>query len=152
MMDLDVLILSLRGVLIFCLYAFLIFVLVVVWRDTTGSGADRAAAASGPPSARLSVVAPGGSGLPAGSQFTLVANGTLGRTEPNSIVIPDPAVSARHCRLTFRQGQWWVEDLGSANGTYLNGKRVTDAAAVRDGDSVEVAQVKLVMETTWVST
>jgi hypothetical protein len=148
MIDLDLLVLSLRGVLIFCLYAFLIFTLVVFWRDTSGAGADRGASSFGPPSARLSVVEPGGSGLPVGRQFILVANGTLGRTEPNSIVISDPAVSARHCRLLYRQGQWWLEDLGSANGTYLNGKPVTVSTTVRDGDVVEVAQVKLVMETT----
>ena len=146
-MDLDLLVLAFRGVLVFCLYAFLLFALVVVWRDTSGSVADRGAAPSGTPSARLVLVEAGGSGLPVGSEFVLVANGTLGRTEPNSIVIPDPAVSARHCRLSFRKGQWWVEDLGSANGTYLNGKPVAASTAVSDGDVVEVAQVKLVMET-----
>ena len=83
-----------------------------------------------------------------GSQFDLVANGTLGRTEPNSIVIPDPAVSARHCRLAYRRGQWWIDDLGSANGTRVNGNLVTGSTVLNDGDVVEVAQVKFVMETT----
>jgi hypothetical protein len=147
MMDLDVLVLALRGVLVFCLYAFLLLALVVVWRDTSGSAADRGGVPSATPSARLVVVEAGGSGLPLGSEFVLVANGTLGRTAPNSIVIPDPAVSARQCRLSFRKGQWWLEDLGSANGTFLNGKPVAASTAVSDGDVVEVAQVKLLMET-----
>lgn len=146
MMDLDVLVLALRGALVFCLYGFLMFTLVVVWRDASDSGADRGAELSRTPSARLVVVEAGGSGLTVGSQFVLVANGTLGRTEPNSIVIPDPAVSARHCRLSFRKGQWWIEDLGSANGTYLNGKPVAATTVLSDGDFVEVAQVKLTME------
>lgn len=146
MMDLDVLVLALRGVLVFCLYAFLLLALVVVWRDTSDAGAVRGGQAAPAPSARLIVVEAGGSGLPVGSQFVLVANSTLGRTEPNSIVIPDPAVSARHCRLSFRKGQWWIEDLGSANGTFLNGKAVAAAMALSDGDVVEVAQVKFIME------
>lgn len=146
MMDLDVMVLVLRGALVFCLYAFLLLALVVVWRDTSDPGTVRGSQLARAPSARLVVVEAGGSGLPVGSQFVLVANGTLGRTEPNSIVIPDPAVSARHCRLSFRKGQWWIEDLGSANGTYLNGKPVAATTVLSDGDFVEVAQVKLTME------
>jgi pSer/pThr/pTyr-binding forkhead associated (FHA) protein len=148
MMDLDVLVLALRGILIFCLYGFLIFTLVVVWRDTSDRRTDRTAEPSMTPSAQLVVVDAGGSGLAAGTQFVLVANGTLGRTELNSIVIPDPAVSARHCRLSYRKGQWWIDDLGSANGTRVNGNLVTASTLLNDGDVVEVAQVKFVMETT----
>jgi hypothetical protein len=147
MMDLDVVVLALRGVLVFSLYAFLLLALVVVWRDTSGFVSDRGGEPSRTASARLVVVEAGGSGLPVGSEFLLVANGTLGRTEPNSVVVPDPAVSARHCRLSFRKGHWWIEDLRSANGTYLNGKPVAEVTALRDGDVVELAQVKLVMET-----
>jgi hypothetical protein len=146
MMDLDVLVLALRGVLVFCLYAFVILTLVVVWRDTTGPDSGGGPEAPGARSARLVVLEAGGSGLTIGSQFELVANGTLGRTEPNSVVVPDPAVSARHCRLAFRRGRWWIEDLRSANGTYVNGKLLTASTILNDGDVVEVAQVKLVME------
>jgi hypothetical protein len=145
-MDLDVVALALRGMLVACLYAFLVFALVVVWRDASDAGTDRDLGAFRMPSARLVVVEPGGSGLEAGRQFVLVANGTLGRTAPNSIVIPDPAVSARHCRLSVRKGQWFIEDLGSANGTYLNGKRLAAGEALTDGDAVNVAQVKLLVE------
>jgi hypothetical protein len=146
MIDLDVLVLALRGVLVFCLYAFLMLTLVVVWRDTSDANSVGGAGESGALSARLVVLEAGGSGLAIGSQFELVANGTLGRTEPNSIVVPDPAVSARHCRLSFRKGQWWLEDLGSANGTFVNGKLLTASTPLNDGDVLEVAQVKLVLE------
>ncbi len=148
MIDADLLVLALRGVLLFCLYGFLLFALIVVWRDTGAPAVVREADMASAPPARLVVLDPGGSGLPVGIDFVLAANSTVGRAEPNSIVIPDPAVSARHCRFSVRDGQWWLEDLGSANGTYINGKQVVGVVQVSDGDVVEVSRVSLSMEIT----
>jgi hypothetical protein len=50
---------------------------------------------------------------------------TFGRTIENDIVVTDGTVSRHHARLVFHQGQWFVEDLHSANGTFVNGVRVT---------------------------
>ena len=61
----------------------------------------------------------------------------IGRAEENHLHLHcDSSVSARHARVVIEGGQYWLEDLGSTNGTFLNGdlvNRVTELA-LRDGD------------------
>ena len=72
----------------------------------------------------------------------------IGRDPANDIVLTDAAVSRQHC--TIRVGEViTVEDMASANGTHLNGKRVTDAAAMGDGDRLTVGTVTLVLWREW---
>jgi pSer/pThr/pTyr-binding forkhead associated (FHA) protein len=68
---------------------------------------------------------------------------TLGRAVENDVVIAAKRVSREHARLT-RQG-WRVvlEDLGSTNGTFLNGARVVAPVQLRDGDRIELGGVAL---------
>lgn len=61
---------------------------------------------------------------------------TIGRRPPAEVVLQDEAVSGRHARLARRDGEWTVEDLGSTNGTYVNGARLTAPAPLRPGDIV----------------
>ena len=49
----------------------------------------------------------------------------IGRTRASSIQIKDPAVSEKHGEIAFMQGEWKIRDLGSSNGTFLNGKEIT---------------------------
>jgi hypothetical protein len=65
-------------------------------------------------------------GALAGTRLTLgEAPITIGRAEDSTLVITDDYASARHARLVPRAGQWFVEDLGSTNGTYLDRAKVT---------------------------
>ncbi len=50
----------------------------------------------------------------------------VGRAPSNDIVIGDPATSGRHCRIEVRQGAYWISDLGSTNGTLVNGEPIID--------------------------
>jgi FHA domain-containing protein/uncharacterized protein DUF1707 len=61
---------------------------------------------------------------------------TLGRDRRSGFVFSDPTVSRSHARLRHDQGTWWLADLGSANGTRLNGYLVADEVEVRPGDRV----------------
>src|ERR1700681_4098212 len=47
----------------------------------------------------------------------------VGRNRDCDVVIACPSVSGRHCELQFRDGAWWVRDLGSKNGTAVNGSK-----------------------------
>jgi hypothetical protein len=62
----------------------------------------------------------------------------LGRAADCHVVIAGPSVSSRHARLRWQQGQLFVEDLGSANGTFVDGERVQQPTLVRIGQDVRL--------------
>lgn len=95
---------------------------------------------------RLVVVA-SPSGEPAeGTSLALDAIATIGRDVNNAVVVEDQFVSAEHAILTFRGRAWYVEDLDSTNGTFVNGSPVEGVAPLGFGDVVQVGQVRLRLE------
>ncbi|MFQ3567900.1 MAG: FHA domain-containing protein [Aggregatilineales bacterium] len=73
---------------------------------------------------------------------------TLGRDITNDIVINDPEVSRHHMRMTRAVGGFTIEDLGSTNGTFINGQRLTGARPLRPGDMIGLGEtVTLAYET-----
>lgn len=66
---------------------------------------------------------------------------TLGRRSTNSVVISDNAVSGEHCRLTYSDGKVIVEDMGSTNGTILNGEKIT-VSEIKNGDVLILGKTK----------
>lgn len=69
---------------------------------------------------------------------------TIGRDEASSIRLGDARVSRRHARLYRQGGGWWIGDLGSANGTWVNGERVQESA-LSSGDRIQVGGTELLM-------
>ena len=67
----------------------------------------------------------------------------IGRDPGSDIVITNDTVSAQHARLIYRQKQWWVEDLGSTNGTYLNEDLLETAAVIITGDTLRFGEFKI---------
>src|SRR5262245_63693311 len=74
------------------------------------------------------------------------AESVVGRLKGSDLRIPSAQVSRRHCRLYQQDDFLMVEDLGSANGTYLNGERVDEAQIVRPGDHLEVGPVTFLVK------
>lgn len=71
----------------------------------------------------------------------------LGRDLANDITIGDPEVSRRHARFFMRDDNIFVEDLGSTNGTFLNGERISSPKQLRVGDVITLGEnVVLVFE------
>ena len=67
----------------------------------------------------------------------------IGRADDSTLVLTDDFASSRHARLTNRSGQWYVEDLGSTNGTLVNGRRIT-RQPLADGDVIRIGHSVLV--------
>lgn len=67
----------------------------------------------------------------------------IGRGLDDGLVILDPTTSRRHAALELRDGAWWLRDFGSANGTYVEGRRIDGETRLRDGDQVRFGEVKL---------
>lgn len=65
----------------------------------------------------------------------------IGRSPSASLTIASPTVSSQHAELQFEQGELHVRDLGSTNGTFVNGQRVADATSIRSGDLLQVAEI-----------
>jgi FHA domain/Domain of unknown function (DUF1707) len=66
----------------------------------------------------------------------------IGRSSACQIVLGDDTVSRRHAELRFVDGRWMLRDLGSSNGTYVNGRFVTEAE-VRAGDVIHLGGCEL---------
>jgi len=88
------------------------------------------------------------SGPTPGAAFTLEDDQiTIGRDSTNGIVINDAEVSRRHARLTFQGGKYVLEDLGSTNGTFVNGQRLAGPRVLKPGEVVSFGeQIVLVFE------
>jgi len=85
-----------------------------------------------------------------GATFTLEGDQlNIGRDSSNEIVINDAEVSRRHARLTFQGGKYVLEDLGSTNGTFVNGQRLAGPRVLKAGEVVSFGeQIVLVFEVT----
>ncbi len=72
---------------------------------------------------------------------------TIGRDPSNSIHIADAEVSRRHARLMFQGGRYVLEDLGSTNGTFVNGRRISAPYVLKPGDVISLGEsISLVFE------
>jgi pSer/pThr/pTyr-binding forkhead associated (FHA) protein len=148
---------SLLTIFKFCflavLYLFFFRVLRAVWAELGGARAAAVSVTQAPrrtPSKRSSRGAKNGSRLrvvePAerrGQTYELDDELTLGRATGCQVTVDDNYVSQLHARVFRREGQFYIEDLGSTNGTYLNRKKVTAPIAVRRGDRLQVGRTVL---------
>lgn len=81
-----------------------------------------------------------------GRAYDLREEQTVGRAAGCQITLDDTYVSQLHARVFSKDGAWFVEDLGSTNGTYLNTKRVSSPLAVKRGDRVKIGAVVMEVE------
>jgi hypothetical protein len=135
------------------LYLFLLWVARSAMRDLARYGGTAAAAepvdAPGPRrrarrdpglragvSPRLQVVA--AMGHEPGTTFEVADGVTFGRSDSADIRVDDPFASSAHARIFDRGGFMYLEDMGSTNGTYLNGRKVTNAERLSMADTIRI--------------
>src|SRR5580692_4572035 len=71
----------------------------------------------------------------------------VGRVQGNDLMLPKGNVSKHHARLLFRDARFIVTDLKSTNGTYVNGRKISQATIVREGDKIYIGDFVLRLET-----
>src|SRR5215211_2161659 len=123
------LVLLLRLILAIALYAFLGWALWNLLREFKQQG-DKLAAQK-KPAITLSIKTE--QGKESKRQFSQPQI-MIGRDTKCDVSMMDEALSAHHARLTYHHGQWWLEDLNSTNGTFLNHEKLSTPAVVITGD------------------
>jgi len=82
-------------------------------------------------------------GQSSGREYHFEKEATAGRVDSNDVILVDPGVSREHVRIHGRRGVYLVEDLGSSNGTRLNGELIEGPEVLRDGDYVGIGHATL---------
>lgn len=75
----------------------------------------------------------------------LSAETTLGRASGCGVQIDDARVSKLHARLFLHEGAWYLEDLGSTNGTRLDGEALVGPVRIKRGARIQIAEIELVL-------
>lgn len=84
--------------------------------------------------------------IESGERITLVPVTSIGRSSENVVVLDDEYTSNEHALISLHNGRWWLEDLGSRNGTLLNDLQVETAIVVTTGDVVEIGRTRFRVE------
>lgn len=84
-------------------------------------------------------------GPQAGEQFTIdIADITIGRDPACEVFLNDRTVSRRHAHITFRDGRAFLEDLGSLNGTWVDGA-IVSSGELKDGSTLQIGTFKMIL-------
>jgi hypothetical protein len=126
-----ILVLILRVILALALYIFLGWAFFTIYREMRAQSV--LVSTQRIPPIMISWVNPNGETI--NQQFS-TPEITIGRDPACEVVVSDEMVSARHARLSYHSNQWWVEDLQSTNGTFLNDERAYTATVLIDGDEL----------------
>ncbi len=135
-------VLLLRVIFIFLLYFFIFQVVRVISRELRADAAH--AAGIGAPerfAGLLLVTDPGESNLKKGDTFELQAVTVVGRHPRATIVVDSAFMSSEHAQIAWNQDRWWLTDLNSTNGTFVNGSQIRVATGLRFGDNLEIGGV-----------
>jgi len=92
------------------------------------------------------LVATGGGGLEAGERFDLFGGLSIGRSSDADVRIEDRYASGVHARIYSRGPNYYVEDMNSTNGTFLNGGQVNGEAKLNDLDEVRIGNAEFRFE------
>lgn len=131
-------VLVLRLVTALALFAFLGWAFYFMYREVNRQGVGLANRRV--PGISLMVKNRGGaSHLKYFSQAEII----LGRDPASDISLDDDTASARHAQLTYHHGQWWLEDLASMNGTFLNSNPIVMPTVITSGDEIKCGNVQL---------
>lgn len=153
-MDYDPISVALKFGFLAVLYLFLLFIARSALKDlrrTTAPAPDATGFHAAPAfqaSASLDawLVVERGGGLRAGERFDLIGGLSIGRSAEADVRLDDRYASGIHARIFSREGRYYVEDMGSTNGTLLNDAELRGEAELMDGDEVTIGDTRFRLE------
>ncbi len=137
-MSIEVAVLILRVLAGLSLLAFLFILFLIVWRSMRQL--DRQLQASRANYGYLTCRRRDSTKTDS-ERYQLDAITTLGRSANNSIVVEDDFASAEHARIILEDGQWWLEDRRSKNGTRLNSAVIDQRTLLANGDLIGIGKL-----------
>lgn len=130
--------------LLFVLYLFIYRVFKLIWLDVHHLSEENLAPLPASAGAELVITESNDPLLRIGDVLKLgQTSTTIGRGKDNNIDLGDSFVSHNHARLLYKKDDFYLEDLGSINGTYVNGVRVKTPVVLQHGDSIKIAGIVL---------
>lgn len=143
-MSLEVVLFVLRVVSAIALSSVLIVIFLMIWRDYKGT-MEQTQARHRSYGALISLHEID-SVLVDGEAYPLLPLTSLGRSPTNTVVIDDSYASGTHAIVSLREGQWWLQDQQSRNGTRLNEKLISQPVVMTDGDVIEIGSHRFRIE------
>lgn len=131
---------SLKFFFLALLYIFLILVVRAIYRDARAPAAEtkgRSARRRKKARPHLLVIA---AERNLGSRCYLADETIIGRAPESNIVLDDTYASQQHAVVLAQQDSYFIEDLGSTNGTYVNGRRISYPLELRQGDRIKIGK------------
>ena len=125
-----VILLVIRIILAGVLYLFIGWVIYTIWMDFNQR--ERLQVSPGIPPITLKYADEEGEKVDFFNRPSII----LGREPTCDCIIHDRSVSARQARMSYHHSQWWVEDLDSTNGTFLNRDKITQPTVIISGDQI----------------
>ncbi|RMG89388.1 MAG: FHA domain-containing protein [Chloroflexi bacterium] len=144
-MEIEIVLFTLRvvaGVALFALFCGLIYFL---WRDYQGA-ATQVEAQRRIYGALVALTNEDGSSRQEEQRYPLLMRTTIGRAPTNTIQVLDSFASSEHALIYLQQGQWWLEDRRSKNGTRLNGDDITEPVVITHGDIITIGNINFRLE------
>jgi hypothetical protein len=122
---------------------FIALIYLFLWQIGRSIRAHIGPATSSRPAKRVTEMVVVRSDTLSGLRFPIGAGCTVGRSSDSDIVVDDAYASEFHFRVSLQDGNAVLNDLGSTNGTYLNGRRVTVPTSLGRGDAIQVGNTIL---------
>ncbi len=79
-------------------------------------------------------------------RYMIYGKATIGRNKSCDIVLKEKYISAEHARIWFEKGEWYLEDLGSRNGTHINGQRIRNTVMLDARDEIAFGELEFLFE------
>ncbi len=135
----EIALLALKGLFLALLYLFFIWLLVVASLDLKKSFRSQ----DSPQIKQKTALLVANVGGPQSKTISVGQQVTIGRDLTNTVTLDDSSVSAVHASIVAKDNHYVITDLGSTNGTYVNGERINGQAILHSGSEIRIGRTRL---------